>query len=331
MAERQILITGGAGFIGWHLARRLSREPGNVVTICDNFRRGRKDDELDLLLRHANVKLVSLDITDRASLEQLTNGYDEVYHLAAVIGVKNVLSAPQDVLRVNGLGTLNLLGWLAELPKKPRLLFASTSEVYSWTMQFHTLPIPTPEGVPLALTDLRNPRSSYAGSKIFGELAVHHYGAAFGIPYMIVRYHNVYGPRMGWEHVIPELYQRARDGQNPLVVYSADHRRAFCHVDDAVEATIRALRTPGVEEQTINIGNDHERWRIGDLAQKILEIAGRNGVAIEPALAVNDPIPDRCPDLRRARELIGYEPRVSLDEGLTATLKWYSENSPGVA
>jgi UDP-glucose 4-epimerase/UDP-glucuronate decarboxylase len=179
--------------------------------------------------------------------------------------------------------------------------------------------------VPLALTDLRNPRSTYAGSKIFGELAVIHYCASVNKPFVITRYHNVYGPRMGNEHVIPQLYRRAVEGQNPLVVYSADHERAFCFVSDAVAATILAMRAPAASGETINVGNDTEEIAMGELARRILT---KGGIASEiaPRPAANDPIKRRCPDVSKARRLLNYHPSVSLDRGLEIMLPWYLES-----
>jgi len=316
----KILITGAAGFVGWHLAMQLSTEPGNQLTLVDNFVRGRRDADLEVLLARPNVTLISADLSDPRAFEQLGSGYDHVYHLAAIIGVKNVLSRPWDVVRINALTTLHLLEWL-RAGGGAKLLFSSTSEAYAWTQQFHTLPIPTPENVPLALTDLANPRSSYAGSKVFGELAVTHGCASLEKPFVIVRYHNVYGPRMGFEHVIPELFQRALAGQNPLVVYSANNTRAFCYVSDAVTATIAAMENPAANGATINIGNDAE-VTIDELARAVLATAGVK-TTIEAQTAAHDPIHRRCPDITRARALLGYEPQVDLRAGLEKTLAWY--------
>jgi nucleoside-diphosphate-sugar epimerase len=324
--SRRVLITGGAGFVGFHLTRRLLAEDATEVTLVDNFVRGRRDAELEALLASTRVDLIQADLCDPSVRAKLGSGYDEVYHLAAVIGVKNVLERPHDVVRVNALTTLNLLDWMALENGGGRFLFSSTSEAYAWTRQFHELPTPTPEDVPLALTDLGNPRSSYAGSKVFGELAVTQYGRAHAMEFAITRYHNVYGPRMGWEHVVPELHERALAGQNPLVVYSPEHTRAFCYVDDAVEATMRAMRDPRGAGGTFNVGNDREEIRIGALAERILAVAGLEGVAIEARGAAHDPITRRCPDVTRARQRLGYEPVVSLDEGLRRTLAWYAEH-----
>ena len=321
--NRRILITGGAGFIGYHLALQLSQDSTNHIVLVDNFVRGRLDQDLEALLARPNIDLVSGDLTDTKTFNKLGNNYDEVYHLAAILGVPNVLKRPHEVLRINAVSTLLLLDWFTKGGGK-KLLFSSTSEVHAWTHQFTTLPIPTPEDVPLSLTDLSNPRSSYAGSKIFGELAVTQYSSIYNKPFVIVRYHNVYGPRMGNEHAIPGLYYRILNGENPLRVYSASHRRAFCYVTDAVTATISAMRKKAANGQTINIGNDLEEITITELAQRLLEKAKIQANMV-PQKAVNDPIVRRCPELSRARQLLGYQPQVPLDRGLDLTIDWYSK------
>jgi UDP-glucose 4-epimerase/UDP-glucuronate decarboxylase len=321
VTQRRILVTGGAGFIGYHLATELAREAGNHVVLVDNFVRGRLDADLEKLVAMPNVQLLSADLTDPASFGKFGSGYDEVYHLAAILGVGNVLERPHEVLRVNAITTLLLLDWFVQGGGK-KVLFSSTSEVYAWTQQFYPLPVPTPEDVPLALTDLRNRRSSYAGSKIFGELAVAQYCGVHERPFVTVRYHNVYGPRMGYDHVIPQLYRRICQGEQPLVVYSADHRRAFCYVSDAVCATIQAMRSDRATGAVVNIGNDLEELTIRELAERLLRKANRE-VAIAPRPQVNDPVVRRAPDISRARDLFDYQPRVSLDEGLDRTIAWY--------
>jgi UDP-glucose 4-epimerase/UDP-glucuronate decarboxylase len=323
--RRRILITGGAGFIGYHLAGRLLEDPANEVVLADDFSRGRRDGLLDDLVARPAVRLHPGDLTSPATFGRLGEGYDEVFHLAAVLGVRNVVERPHEVLRVNALSTLYLLEWFVRGGGQ-KLLFASTSEAYAWTQQFHPLPVPTPEDVPLALTDLADPRSSYAGSKAHGELLVQQYCRAFRKPFVVVRFHNVYGPRMGYEHVIPELYARAAGGQDPLVVYSADHRRAFCYVSDAVAATVAAMREPAASGQTLNVGNDREEVTIAELARQLLEVAGIRA-GLRPEQARSDPVRRRCPDLARARAFLGYEPQVPLRTGLERTLSWYAGES----
>lgn len=327
MTSRRVLLTGGAGFIGFHLARRLADDDGLELTIVDDFSRGTVDEEFRVIADRPNVHVESADLTQPESWGSLGFGYDEVYHLAAVLGVKHVLARPHDVIRVNALSTLHLLDWFTAGGGE-KLLFSSTSEVYAWTQQVQPLPVPTPEGVPLSLTELDNPRSSYAGSKIFGELALQQYCRSRDKRFVIVRYHNVYGPRMGNDHVIPELLERVLAGESPLVVYSADHTRAFCFVSDAVDATIAAMAEELAEGRTLNIGNDREEVGIGDLAARIIASAGVEA-GIEPRAAENDPVRRRCPDISLARELLAYEPKTPLRDGLAQTIAWYEPRLAG--
>ncbi len=324
MNGRRILITGGGGFIGFHLAHRLAREAADEVVLVDNFQRGRQDVEFAALCARTNVRLVVGDLRCEDLPSLLGDGYDEVYHLAAMLGVKNVLDRPVDVLRTNALMTAELLEWFVDGGGK-RLLFSSTSEAYAWTQLFHQLPIPTPEDVPLSLTDLSNPRSTYAGSKVFGELCVTQYCRSAGLPFSIARYHNVYGPRMGYDHVVPQLFERVESGEDPLTVYSADHVRAFCYIDDAVAATVAMMRDPAAINLTFNVGNDDEPVTIENLAGRIQRFAGRANHIVTQT-AANDPIRERCPDVTRARTMLGYRPQVDLDAGLDRTLTWYREH-----
>lgn len=321
--KRRVLVTGGIGFIGYHLAASLSDNPETEVVLADSANPAVDDVDLARLLNRPNVSLVSGDLAEAIMYERIGRGYDEVYHLAAIVGVRAVLERPHEVLRVNALTTLKLLDWFVQGGGE-KLLFSSTSEAYAWTQSFYPVPVPTPEDVPLALTNLDNPRLTYAASKIHGELAVRQFCKVFNKRSVIVRYHNVYGPRMGYKHVIPELHKRAMDGENPLTVYSPEHRRAFCYVSDAVSATLAAMRQTAADSLTINIGNDKEEVSIAELAQRLLRVAGIDA-PLRPESAPNDPIVRRCPDLTCARTVLNYEPRVSLDQGLKRTLGWYAD------
>ena len=318
-APKRVLITGGAGFIGLHLAARLVRD-GVQVTLVDNLRRGEADTDLHALLAQPGVAFIQADLSDPASHARLGGGYDAVYHLAAVVGVRNVMDHPWDTLRINSLATLLLLDWFTA-GGGAKFFFASTSEAYAWTRLYTPLPVPTPEAVPLALTDLAAPRATYAGGKIFGELAVTHACAQAGRPFVIARFHNVYGPRMGFSHVIPQLFERAIKSPGPLEVYNPGHRRAFCHVSDAVGAMLHLMGRPDVRDLTVNIGNDREEHAIGELARTLLRAAGLTRQIVE-AVDQADPIDRRCPDIGRLRGL-GFSPQVSLEAGLADTLPWY--------
>ena len=321
----RILILGGAGFIGHHLARRLAHDGSHELTLVDDLSRGRGDAGHAAVLARPGVRFVQADLTDPAAFDALPRAWDQVYLLAAVVGVRNVSRDPVRVVRVNTRITLNALDWLATLTEPGVVFFASTSEAYAAGVDAGWLPVPTPEAVPVSLADVTNPRLSYAATKILGEVATLHWGAAHGFPVVVGRFHNVYGPRMGADHVIPELSLRALAGEDPFRVFGADQRRAFCHVDDAVDAMVRLMGARAAHGRVVNIGNDAEETVIADLARLVLDIAG-----VSPRLEMQPAPPGsvarRCPDLGLLRELTGFKATVALADGVRETFAWYREH-----
>ncbi|MFG1947740.1 NAD-dependent epimerase/dehydratase family protein [Nonomuraea sp. NPDC048826] len=318
----KVLLLGGAGFIGLHLAARLLAD-GHEVTVIDDFSRGRRDPELARLADRIEIR--SADLTDPASYAALEHRWDHVYMLAAVVGVRNVVSDPARVIRVNTLALMHLLDWIAP---GGRLFFASTSEAYAGGVSAGVVPVPTPESVPLMIEDVGSPRYTYAISKMLGEAAVLHTAEAKGFAAVVGRFHNVYGPRMGADHVIPELSLRAMRGEDPFDLYGSDQSRAFCYVDDATDAMMALMDAPEAAGRIVHIGDDTEETNIGDLAKLVLRVAGVNPVIRElPAPAGS--VARRCPDLTLLRRLTGYEPRVPLEEGVRRTYAWYRESWTG--
>ena len=316
----RILILGGAGFIGYHLAQRLSQEPGHSLTLVDDLSRGQMDPDLIDLVSRPGFHFVAGDLTDPAAFVGLPRQWDQVYMLAAVVGVRHAVGNPARVIRVNTLATLNLLEWLP--PAAGVVFFASTSEAYAGGVSLGQVPVPTPETVPLSVAEIGNPRFAYAASKILGEAATIHYGAARNLPFVIGRLHNIYGPRMGADHVIPELCLRALDREDPFRVYGSEQRRAFCHVSDAVEAITRLMATEGGWGQIVNIGNDTEETPVADLLALILKLAGFSP-RVQPLPAPEGSVPRRCPDLSRLRTLTGFVPKIPLETGVRETFEWY--------
>jgi len=217
---------------------------------------------------------------------------------------------------------LNLVDWLT--PLAGIVFFASTSEAYAGAVH-GTLPIPTPEDVPLSVGAIENPRFAYAASKILGEAAVIHGARARRVPYIVGRFHNVYGPRMGFDHVVPELSQRALAREDPFKVYGLEQRRAFCYVTDAVEAMTRLMEAPRAAGQIVNIGNAEEVSieRLVDIVLRLAEFAP----AIERRPAPAGSPSRRCPDISRLRALTGFAPKVDLESGVRLTFAWYRDHS----
>lgn len=326
---RSALVLGAAGFIGLRVVQRLLAD-GDIrrVLACDNLSRGRMDREAQEVFADPRVGFLHADLADPAALDALSERFDEVYLFAAIVGVGNVERAPAAVMRVNTLVELNALE-LMRRTGSGRLFLASTSETYAGAVDLGIAPVPTPESVPLVVREVAQPRMAYAISKLWGEAAAIHTAAAAGFEVVVGRYHNVYGPRMGYDHVIPQLATRIFDGEHPLRVMSPEQTRAFCYVDDAVRATVGLVRCPAAVGQVVNIGDDREEVAIGDLAVRLLTIEGAPG-EIDPAPAPSGAVHRRCPDIGRLRALIGFEPDVSLDKGLRITVDWY-RNRHGLA
>ncbi len=314
------LITGGAGFIGYHLAKSLS-ENGNLVHVVDNLARFDMDDEFSNLVDRDNVEFFKADLTDNDWHFEIDDNYDQVFHLAAIVGVSAVENHPEKVISINTEALLNVLDWVSS-GNTDKFLFASTSEVYAWTRKFYDLPIPTPEDIPLSITDISKSRATYALSKIHGEAATYHFCEDADMPFVITRFHNIYGPRMGMRHVIPEVYKRVYQGEDPVDVYSPSHSRAFCYIDDAIKA-LRLLTAKDVPNGVYNVGNDEEEVQISSLAKLILEVADKSGMDLSFIESNGNGIKRRCPDISKLKNETGYQPQVSLKEGLQRTIDWY--------
>lgn len=318
----KILITGGAGFIGFHLARALV-EQGAQVDLLDNLGRGVRDAELDALLDRDGVRLIEADLCDPAQIACLDDDYRHIYHLAAIIGVVHVLERPYEVLRDNTVMLANVIDLGRRQQALERMLFASTSEVYAGSLVKLDLPIPTPENTVIALPDLDQPRTSYMLSKLFGEAMC----LQSGLPVTIIRPHNVYGPRMGMVHVVPELLRKAYelDEGGELPVASVHHSRAFCYIEDAVEMILALMAAPEARGQAVNLGNQDQEITIGDLAQTIVATVGR-GVTVKATDVTPGSPSRRSPDMALMASLTGKRARISLVEGVARTFDWYRDN-----
>jgi nucleoside-diphosphate-sugar epimerase len=321
---RKILITGAAGFIGGALAEELQKDPGNDLLLIDQVEEDRFDLQFAELLKRPNTRYLRMDITDRAATFHLPKDVETVYHLAAIIGVEQVLRSPDKVLEVNAVSTLNVFNYARELPKLRRLLFSSTSEVYAGTLKRCEIALPTPETVLLCIDDVSAPRTSYALSKIYGEAVAFAWRQIHGVPVTIVRYHNVYGPRMGFRHVIPQTFVKIVQSNGVVEVPSPDHTRAFCYIEDAVRATIRCVESEKTEGRIVHIGSSEEEIAIRDLVCRIGRVMGRE-ISIKELPDTPGSPARRCPDTSVLAQLTGYRAKVSLDEGLRRTHDWYKD------
>ncbi len=310
----RILITGGAGFIGSHLCDRYLAEGHNVIAM-DNLKTG-STDNIAHLAGHPRFLFINHDVTHYI---YVAGAIDMVLHLASLPSPVDYLNYPIQTLKVGALGTHNTLG--LALAKGARYLLASTSEVYG-----DPLVHPQDESYWGNVNPI-GPRGVYDESKRFAEALTMAYDRYHGVDTRIVRIFNTYGPRMRADdgRVVPNFINQALRGE-PLTIYDHGRRtRAFCYVDDLVEGMVRLMEAD--VEGPVNIGNPSE-ITIVEFASLVVEVAGSTStlsyVVPEDERTRDDP-KQRCPDITRARELLGWEPRVLLREGLARTVDYFRQ------
>lgn len=317
---KKVLILGGAGFIGYNITGYLSKNRDYDLTIADDFSGGPLDDELKALCDKNKIGIISADFSSKESFGLLNSRYDHVYVLASVVGVNRCIEEPDEVIRINTGIISNTAEWI-RASKPERVLFASSSENYAATTDSFNYAVPTDESVPLCIADTRHPRFTYAVTKILGESAFFAYGQKLGIHTTVVRYQNIYGPRMGFKHAIPHIIERIYKGEDPVKVYGADQTRAFCFATDGAEGTVLALESDGSDQQVYHIGNDEE-ITIDTLTRAIGGAMGYTGSYVD-AQTYPGSVSRRCPNITKAKQDLGYSPKVSLDEGVRQTVDWY--------
>lgn len=317
MSGRRILVTGGSGFIGSALVKALVKDGGAVRVLDDNSRGApRRLAEVE-----RDIEFIAGDIRDAATVQRAVRGMNEVHHLAYVNGTEFFYKSPELVLDVGVKGMINVID-ACRAADVGTLVLASSSEVYQTPPH-----VPTDESAPLIVPDPHNPRLSYGAGKIISEVMAINYGRKFFERVLIFRPHNVYGPDMGFEHVIPQFAVRLKRGaaQQPsgsikFEIQGDGHQtRSFCHVDDLVRG-VMVMRLKGEHLGIYHVGTTEE-IAIADLARRMAAHVGRQ---IE---LVAGPMPPggterRCPDIGKLAKL-GYAPQVPLAKGLPPTIDWY--------
>ena len=315
--KKRALVTGGAGFVGSHLCERLLSE-GYRVVCMDNLRTGSLENVAPLE-DEADFEYIDHDVTSHINV---SGELEELYHFASPASPKDFERIPIPILKVGALGTYNSLG--LALAKGARLMLASSSEVY---------------GDPLVHPQTENywgnvnpvgVRGVYDEAKRYAEAITMAYHRHHKVDTRIVRIFNTYGPRMRVDdgRMVPNFIQQALLGR-PLTVYGeGTQSRSVQYVDDLIEGVLRLMKS--AEDRPVNIGNPVE-YSVRQVAEMILEIAGgRSGIVYEP-LPEDDP-KQRRPDITRARETLGWEPRVPAEEGLKLTFEWFAQRlSPSEA
>ena len=300
--SKRILITGGAGFIGSHLAQKLSENPSNYVVIVDNLLTG-SEGKLPLS-KHGNVKFIRADVNEFQDISSIFHAFtfDYVFHYAALVGVKRTLANPVKVLNdLNGIR--NVLN-LCKNSGVKRVYFSSSSEVYGEPVEFpqneHTTPL--------------NSRLPYAIVKNVGEAYLRAFMQEFGVEFTIFRFFNTYGPGQSIDFVMSKFLNAALNKQDITIYGDGSQTRTFCYIEDNVEACVNAFYEHKVVNDVANIGSDLE-ISILDLAQRIIEITkSTSKIVFLPALKEGD-MTRRCPDISKMKMLLNRR-MTNLDEGI---------------
>ncbi len=312
--KKKYLVTGGTGFIGSALVRRLIKE-GYGVRVFDNDLRGVQSRLFDIA---GKIEMVKGDIRNPRTVANACRGVDGVIHLAYLNGTEYFYKFPELVLDIGVKGMVNVIDGCIKHGVR-ELVLASSSEVYQLPPK-----IPTDEGAPLTIPDVLNPRYSYGGGKIISEIMAINYGRKHFDRVLIFRPHNVYGPDMGFEHVIPQLMMRMKSLlQGKLAKFpiqgTGNETRSFIFIDDFIDGLMAVIKK-GKHLNIYHIGTMDE-VTISDLVKKI-SLCMHKDVRIVPGTLAKGSVQRRCPDISRLQS-IGFNPKTSLNEGLNKTAQWY--------
>lgn len=314
------LVTGGTGFIGRSLVRRLVKSGANV-RVLDNDWRGARAKLADV---KNDIQFLEGDIRNESHVSKACRGVDTICHLAFVNGTQYFYTMPELVLEVGVMGMMNVLK-AALKHDVPDLITASSSEVYQKPPH-----VPTDESAPLSIPDPLNPRYSYGGGKIISELLTFNYGRKYFKRALVFRPHNVYGPDMGWEHVVPQFILRLKhlaEKKKPVVSFpiqgTGRETRSFIYIEDFTEGLMKVI-SKGKHLNIYHIGTTDER-SIASVAHETARFYDVQ-IKLKPQTIRQGSVSRRCPDITKLKAL-GFKPQVDFREGLFQTALWYDQNA----
>ena len=315
---KKIIVTGASGFIGRSLVKKLSLNKKNIVYAIDNDLRG----SMLKINSEKNIIKKKIDILNYKKLEKVFKNCHSCFHLAAINGTKNFYNFPKKVLEVGVQGTINVIN-LCIKNKVKKFIYFSSSEAYQKPQY-----LPTPENEVLKIPDIFNPRFSYGGSKLIGELLTVNYFRKTKIHYNIIRPHNVYGPDMGMDHVIPELINKISKKKNKKkinlkILGSGNETRSYIYIDDAIDGILKIYKK-GEKNSVYNLGTSIE-ITIKKIVQKLSKLLKIN-INIVRGNLFEGSVLRRCPDIKKLKQL-GFKINFSIDDGLKKMLAFYFQSN----
>ncbi|GAB5540711.1 MAG: NAD-dependent epimerase/dehydratase family protein [Sandaracinaceae bacterium] len=312
LRDAHLLLTGGAGFIGTALCRRLL--PHNRIRVLDNLRRNGLEEAG--LIGHENLELVVGDVRDADVVREATEGVDYVVHMASIAGVDTVMKNPVTTMEVSLQGTMNVLEAARAVSGVKRVIDFSTSEVFgSYAFRVREADV-------TSLGAVGEARWTYAVSKLATEHLAHNYWKQYQLPTCAIRPFNIYGPGQIGEGAIHAFVVRALGGDEITIHNEGDQIRSWCYIDDIVEGILLCLTKVEAIGQSFNIGNPRSTVTIYQLARLVARLANSDS----PIRFVRWDFPDvelRIPDVKKAEKLLGFRAHIDLEDGIARTIDWY--------
>ncbi|MBI4849808.1 MAG: NAD-dependent epimerase/dehydratase family protein [Nitrospirae bacterium] len=314
--NKNIFITGGAGFIGSTLASRLCKD--NKIVLFDNLVRNTL--KHTSLQGNESITLIQGDVLDYQAVRDAMAGADIVVHAAAIAGIDTVIKNPVTTMEVNMIGTANVLRAAKENKVQDRFLDFSTSEVFG-SMAYRVT-----EDMNAVSGSAGEARWVYAVSKLAGEHLTHAYFKQYGLPVVTIRPFNIYGPGQTGEGAIQIFIRRALTNEDIYIYGDGTQIRAWCYIEDMVDGLLRAIERPNAVGQSFNIGNSRAVTTIFGLAETVCRVLNSSSRIIfkEP---LSSDIELRIPETKKAYNVLGFKANIDLEEGILATAQWYRENS----